>query len=1293
MHFTNMVAQSNDFAVQCRVTVPQLPINVSLKRTIKKVMRLGYSTLAVTLLLTCTPQASIGQNATQNSSQKLLLEQALFWKSKGNSERAAEAWKKLLLINPQDTNALYGMAVSELELNRLEVAQSYLEKLKQIDASGRYVALFEQELRLRSPTNQKLLAEAGALQFSRKHDEALAAYKRILAETEPLGQLALEFYSNLGYAAGGFDTARRGLERLVKESPEDPQAALLLAQLLAQNVETRASAVEQFARLSQIPSVQTQAKNYWRQVLLWFELPGVAEVPQFDAYLKAYPDDAEIRRVRDEASKRVETTAGGAENPLVAAGLSALERGNREQAEAAFAKRLLENPNDPNALGGLGVIRLQQNKLVEAGQLLSRAVALPEGQAWGTALSSVRALQRTEEANSAQLEGDLVRARSLFEQAARMDPKQSSARLALAALQVEAGEYEVAEKTYRAILAQNKKDPLALSGLISALAANNKLAAAQQLMQSVTPEQVGGMAQMNRLKAAYSTGLARTALRRGDSALALTELEAALQNDSENPWLRLELAQNYLKQGQASKARALFDSLLLTQQTDASMLYAAALFATQRQAWSAALELLERIPVKDRSSEVTALKVRVQTLGELKRATNLAQQDRQRGALAVLAESQSAAAKTVELTAAMAFAYADIGEPARGLDFIRQALARSKEPDVELQLQYASLLLRANQDVECAKVLTAVSARKLSSNEKKRFDDVLFVYSVRQADLLRERGDLTEAAKRLAPLLAQRPTDLSVSAAQARLHVAAGDKDKALGVFRTLALQVPDSARAQLNTAQIATQLKDNRLASDALKKALELAPDDSEVADAAARQYRVLGRVAKAEELLERAIALQQQQLLPPAKPSGVSTGSSRQVAADPLAGTQTTMATELDLIKQERAPELLFGLQSRNRNGTSGNGKLSDIEVPVEMRLPLGDGKLSLTATSVSLNAGAIGTDFYSRSVFGGGPIAAFDQLAGRSGTPDDQMARGVGWALAYKTRGLVADIGVTPVGFQFSNLTGGLKFDGTLDRADTLYYSVNVSSRPVVDSVLSFAGTRDSVTGQAWGGVMSTGVRVQLSKELGAYGVSGSVGFFSLTGHDVASNTRADANLGSYKNLIKTKDETLTLGVNAASMFYNKNLSNYTYGQGGYFSPQQYYALTLPLNWSQRKGDFSYKLSGSVGLQTFSQSASDYFPNNGDLQAAANAVMARALATGGGGSGVASYSATSSTGMAYNLTAAGEYQLNRYAFLGGLVQLDNASNYQQWGAGLYLRLSFYPRQGPVSMPLSPYVSPYGL
>ena len=99
-------------------------------------MRASYSTLVLTFLLTCMPQAGVGQSVTQNSAQKLLLEQALYWRSKGDSGRAAEAFTKLLLIDPKDTGALYGMALSELDLNRVDSAQSYIEKLKKNRFNG-----------------------------------------------------------------------------------------------------------------------------------------------------------------------------------------------------------------------------------------------------------------------------------------------------------------------------------------------------------------------------------------------------------------------------------------------------------------------------------------------------------------------------------------------------------------------------------------------------------------------------------------------------------------------------------------------------------------------------------------------------------------------------------------------------------------------------------------------------------------------------------------------------------------------------------------------------------------------------------------------------------------------------------------------------------------------------------------------------------------------------------------------------------------------------------------------------
>jgi hypothetical protein len=50
-------------------------------------MLLRRSTLALGLLLAFGPQAGFAQNAAQ----KVLLEQALYWKSKGNGARAAEA--------------------------------------------------------------------------------------------------------------------------------------------------------------------------------------------------------------------------------------------------------------------------------------------------------------------------------------------------------------------------------------------------------------------------------------------------------------------------------------------------------------------------------------------------------------------------------------------------------------------------------------------------------------------------------------------------------------------------------------------------------------------------------------------------------------------------------------------------------------------------------------------------------------------------------------------------------------------------------------------------------------------------------------------------------------------------------------------------------------------------------------------------------------------------------------------------------------------------------------------------
>jgi len=1236
-----------------------------------------------------------GAVLAQDSAMSTLIDQGQHWQAKGDYERAAQVWNKLLLIEPADTRAMYGLARIALDAKNIEAAQSYLIKMRASDLNSQYIKILEQDIRLSSPSNVVLLHQAHAFQIAGDLERSLEKYKEALAGEAPAGGIAIEYFKAACDSQLACEASVRALEQIAKDSPNKPEVELAIAWDLTRipDRKQRTQGIERLAKIAALPNAPSFITDYWRQGLLWIESISPAEALLFAVYFKVHPSDTEMRRHYEDGLKTYLANPSGldADTPLTP-GFKALERGDRAFAEAEFSSRLKLVPDDTDALGGLGVIRMQQNRFADALKLLTKAVKMTGGEVWVSALNSARCLALMDEADIAHRAGQNLRARALLQQAVRIDPLNFSAKINLAVVHSDLAEYDAAEKIYREVLSVNKNDVSALRGLIFTLIKKDKLDQAYKLLSVSRSSQVGGIDQLNQLMATYYFAIAKNAEFNEDWISAVSALETAISHDLDNPWLRLELAKIYLAQGRAVQARELLDSLIArqlatSQSNTPSALYAGALLASEQGDWKETAELIERITLKERNAEMRVLQYRAQIHIQIQLAIILAQHDQRAEALALLNLSQSAIGSQPDILGAVASAYADIGDPTAGLNLIRQEIKRAAQPGTEVLLQFGALLLRANQDAECERVLKEIQMRKLSVRERKGFEDLLFTYSVRQADLLLQRGDLTEASTRLVPLLEQRPDDIQANMLQARLYVARGMIEQAIRLYKDIAQKNPESVDVQLGVAKVALQLSDSTYAEITMKKALALAPDDVHVNVSVARMYSEEGKLSRAAELFERAASLQTRELklLTPVQ-------SPKPVDSEKSIAMSDSIASEIDLVKQMMSPEAFVGLQVRNRDGTSGTSKLNDIEAPVEMRLPFGDGKLSFQATAVSLNAGAVGSDFYARSTFGGGPSIALNQLAGLLPSSDSQQANGVGLSLGYKTRGLSVDAGVTPIGFPYSNFTGGIKIDGMLDRASTLSYGVNVSSRPVTDSVLSFAGSRDSVTGLTSGGVMATGVKAQLGKDLGGYGLTASAGFYTLNGHNVASNTRTDTNLGLYLNLIQAQDETLTFGVNAAGAFYDKNLSGFTYGQGGYFSPQHYYALTLPLNWTQRQGALTYKMSGSVGLQTYSQSASDFFPNNSDLQDAANVAMATALTNKLISSSQATLPAQTSTGAVYNLSAAGEYRLNPYVALGGTVQIDNASNYRQWGAGMYLHFSFYPQQGPAMMPVSAYLSPYG-
>ncbi len=1240
--------------------------------------------LALSLLLGLGCQAGF----TQETASKALLEQGLFWQAKGNNERAAEAWGKLSQLDPTEPRALYGLAQVEINLKRS--AADLLARLRALDPNSRYVAQLEQDINLRTGDGPKALEKARLLFESKEIEPAIAQYRSALQGKEPQGDIGVEFYRVVGQSDAGWKEARRGLERLLKASPKDPQIEMHLAFMLARGEapkrETRVDGIERLSRVALNPAVSGFATESWKVSLSWLDVAKPEMLGLFDAYLKLHPEDAEVREMRAVGVKKLQALAKANEpapvNPQIAAGLKALEQGDLVLAESQYQARLKASPNDMDALGGLGLVRLKQYRLEESQTLLTRASQQKNGSGWSKALLTVRYLGLVDQGTTAQREGDVARARSLLLQATKLDSTQSAAELALAALQAEAGEFDAAEKTYRQLLARQSGDADALRGLALVLATADKPDEALKLIERLTPAQLGGVAQMNQLRAALVSGKAKAALRRGQVALAMATLEEAMGVDRDNPWIRWELAQLYQQQGRASEARGLIDGLLASQPDNPIALYASANFAAARGQFRSALATLERIELKDRTQEIAALHKRSWLQYQAAQAASLARQNRKPEALAILAQSESWTDGNRDLVGLLASAYVDAGAPNRGLALLRQQMVRSEPVVAADSLQYAGLLLRTGQDVESAGVLKKLSAGDLSQEEGKSLSELMFLLNLRQVDLLRERGELVAANDKLQPLLTQRPDDVLAKAALARWLAASGDKPGALALARQLAMQYPGQIQVQLGAAQIAVQLKDAELAAKALQVATTLAPENSEVMATAARLYQAQGKSKQAEAFFERAISLQNaaangidasatvtlaaadssaplndvggpiwlqpnnlqatpaspgeywQQALPklPAQRASAATFAAAGDAANEPA--KPNLNAELNDLRQTRSPEVLLGAQIRQRSGSPGSSQLKVTELPLELRLPVGDGKLKLQVTPVSLDAGA------------------------------GVKASGVASAIGYKSGGLAIDAGHTPAGFQFKSITGGVKLDGTLDDSGSLTYQVDASSRPVTDSLLSFAGKRDSTTGKTWGGVMASGARLQLAKDMGGYGVVAAIGKQRLAGHEVESNGRTEFGLGSYVDVLRRPEYQFSSGLNFSHLAYQKNQNDFSFGQGGYFSPQQYNALTVPLNWAHRSGRLSYVLQSAVGYQKYSQDAST---------------------TG---------SPLSSSGLAYKLAASAQLQLAPHWLLDAILQSDNSGSgsYHQYRAGLNLRYSFAPTTQPLALPISPYTTPFG-
>lgn len=983
-----------------------------------------------------------------------------------------------------------------------------------------------------------------------------------------------------------------------------------------------------------------------------------------------------------------------------AAGFRALDAGNLSTAADRFQTALRANRNDGDALGGLGLVRLKQERFGEARDLLTRASQRGGAAKWNEALASARFYAGIQSAQAASDAGRLDEAQRIAEELAASDftDKQPALDL-LAGVYERQGRYADAARLYQQAGAKGGNPARASGNAIRAqamdAAANGNAAIAEQLFQQ------GMMA------------------------------------NPADPWIRYEFARFLEARGRRADADGIAGSL--RNATDAEALYAAALFSSQTDRPMDAEVLLDRIPAAARTTEMRDLAVSLKTDAAIARARTLAGQGQGAQAMAALRQIAMTPGLPAGRQGAIAQAMADMGDLGSASAIAQQAL-NAPNPDPQDMEPLVRVFAMTGQDaLAAAAVQRAAQAAGTIPDRQKQIARLNAVLAVAQADRLREAGQYAPAFDILQAQWNAAPGNADILSALGRLYQSGGMSAQAAQTFQMVLNQAPSDLAALTGLIDAASAAGDVATAQNATQRALAAAPADYKVYLAAARMEQARGNDRAAKRYLARGRELYLGQTMPSgggftatnpfagrasaggnpfapaavvnpfalgsapaasgrfaavpaygqpfaAQPTfvqpGYGTGQGfAPVAAAPASGyaqggyaqsgyTAAPVADDqiadpvlqsidrdMRTLSAETGPQVEMQTGYRERSGETGLSSLKELTGDIKASTDLAGGRVSAKASAVVLDAGRPTGSGLAR--FGANPLLEAAAIVAEQ--PSDlvqaetQHASGVALSVGYAGKTVQADVGTTPLGFDKTNVSAGLSVTPRLSRYSTA--RIWAERRPVTDSVVAYAGTHDPVTGTFWGAVMKSGGGLSYSFDKDGSGIYGDASYYHYSGENVRDNSGIQVNAGGYLRAYRDASSTLTVGINANYQDYDNNQNFFTFGQGGYFSPQSFMSVSFPVRYAYRKDALEVGANIVPGYQSYSQDGEPLFPTVDAAQGALDALKSL-------NSDVrARFDSISKTGFGISAGGSAYYQLGDATKIGGELNINTFGQYNEF------------------------------
>ncbi len=824
-------------------------------------MRPWARDLSLALMLSAAMPSGLALAADR--AEQTLLDKANYWRLKDRPDLAAEALNKLLALNPNQPDGLFQYGMLQVQLGKMPEAQRYLARLQQIAPGSPQVADLENTIRAGKVSGNEL-NEARRLAQSGQTGEAVEKYRQTFKGPPP-SNFGVEYYTTLAGTPGGWEEARRGLEQLVQASPNDRQLRLALAQVLTYREPTRADGIAQLAQLSKDPVVGAAALQSWRQSLTWQGgSPGAKQ--QYEQYIAQYPQDNEIAQLLKEAA----TPVASAGNEAQSQAYEDLKRGNLGGAERQFAAELKDNPNDPPALGGLGLVRLRQQRFVEARDLLARAMrGAPEQAGDWTAAHDSAAFWATVQEAKGIARSNPARARQLLTGLlSRSRSDNWGVELVLGDIDLRLKDYTGAEQAYRRALRGRPGNVDAQVGLANALKGQGKTAEAQAIVSRLGP------AAQARLAGPGAGGSQSEAIRTaakeadlaGDKAGAAAKFQQAIALDPKNPWIRLDYARFLAAQGDAAQGFSIVNPAN-SGSTPTSMM-AAAMYDTNQDRWPEALDKIDRIPPSARTQDIANFRERIQVRATIDRAKRLEASGRRTEARNLLVQLYRDSSIKGEEKRQVPYALFDMGDADAALQVTREVAARPGVEGRKASFDYAWMLIKTKHDDEAVAVLRQLEATgRLTADDQDDVNQLKITLATKRSDKVRIAGDYAGAYDQISALLAARPNDPVLLMAAGRIYAAAGRNREAMEYFEKAYQQ--DSGNIDVIRGVVGGALQAHEIgqAETWLNQGLESFPNNPRLFYLKAEIARANGDNRAAVQALETARALNSQQA---ASPSG---------------------------------------------------------------------------------------------------------------------------------------------------------------------------------------------------------------------------------------------------------------------------------------------------------------------------------------------------------------------------------------------------------------------------------------